>query len=180
MFHFAMVAVAWTSVMMGACSVAFDVEELANELCDAGYKACNNECVDINSPAFGCNATSCVPCAPPEAVATCDSRGNCAIASCVGDNQDCDGNAVNGCEIDLAHDPEHCGSCIADPCEVENGRPGCGNGICSISSCNDGFDDCNEVVSDGCERPLGTDTDCAECNDACSATGTSCVDGMCQ
>ncbi len=51
------------------------------------------------------------------------SSGACRVVSCEGSFADCDGNPSNGCEVDLARDPLHCGNC---------GRT-CGSGRCGAS-----------------------------------------------
>jgi hypothetical protein len=39
----------------------------------------------------------------------------------------------------------------AQGCPVGNGTPSCGNGVCEIATCNDGFHDANNGFGDGCE-----------------------------
>lgn len=168
-------AVAFLAV---ACTLMADVDALGDGECGREHKACGDQCVNTDRPAFGCATPSCSPCALQNAVAGCDPAGACAIASCVGTFEDCDGEAENGCEIDVAHDPASCGGCEADPCSVPHGEPGCRAGECSIRTCASGWDDCNAVVDDGCETPLGNDENCGMCEERCD-DGTTCVDATC-
>lgn len=79
------------------------------------------------------------------------------------------------------------GICMGAPvqCSAPNAQGGtCVDGACTGLECNAGFDDCNgDMMGDGCETPLGTDSDCGGCGDACvdgpNATG-SCGEGSCQ
>jgi len=139
-----------------ACTFAVDLDELENGRCPSGQKLCDKKCVSMTDPAFGCGNKSCADCNLRYATAKCSTTdGSCQIASCSGDSADCDGMASNGCERDLAHDANFCGSCTATPCRAPNGVPECSASRCSIRSCNPGFADCNKVVADGCEAAAG-------------------------
>jgi hypothetical protein len=143
--------------LVSACSFAIDLDELENGACPTGQKLCNKKCISVNDPGNGCGNKSCTPCNLAYANAKCStSDGSCQIASCTGNSADCDGMAANGCERDLAHDPNFCGSCKASPCVAPNGVPECSASHCSIRSCTAGFADCNKVVADGCEAPAET------------------------
>ena len=71
-------------------------------------------------PANGCEAnlsTSTLHCGAcgrscnlPNASPIC-TNGTCSISSCVAGFINCDGNAANGCEINLRTDPMNCGNC---------------------------------------------------------------------
>lgn len=139
-----------------ACSLVVDTAAL-QEGCPADRKACDGACVSRSDPDFGCNADGCRPCVIARATARCSEEGVCVVASCQGDFADCNSDGdrpgSDGCEVDTAHDPNHCGSCEADPCAVPNGEPDCAGGVCSIRRCNDGYRDCNFDAQDGCERP---------------------------
>src|SRR5262249_22316429 len=56
---------------------------------------------------------------------------------------DCNGSKTDGCEVDLATDPKHCGSC-QHACSFANASAGCTNGLCTILSCNPGFANCDQ------------------------------------
>ncbi len=98
-------------------------------------------------------------------------------ASCTSSQKFCDSACV---EVD---DPAFgCTTTLCAACELSDAVASCKNGMCSIESCAAGHADCNAKASDGCETPLGTSSDCADCNDACAGVnGTaSCVDGACK
>jgi hypothetical protein len=120
---------------------------------------------------------SCAPCGLPHATARCEG-GVCTKVDCIPGYGDCD-DSMPGCETDLNHEPKHCGTCDHPACTTENGIPGCSAGQCATGGCNQGWKDCNHDWTDGCERPLGTDSDCAGCDLAC-APGTSCALDLCQ
>ncbi len=72
-----------------------------------------------------------------------------------------------------------CASC-GDVCAFDNATPSCEMGGCAIGECDEGFDDCNERTSDGCEAELASGREnCGECGVMCE-TGLSCVEGICQ
>lgn len=169
----------WGTLVGIACSASFEVEDLHDGACEEGFKGCNDVCVSVKSPSVGCASPSCSPCALPSATPTCDALGACAIASCTPGRHDCDDDPLNGCEVDIDHDPDFCGGCDVEPCEVANGTPGCDDGRCTVFSCALGFRDCNDNPADGCETPLGTDENCSVCGDAC-ASGTSCIEQQCE
>ena len=86
------------------------------------------------------------------------SEGSCI--SCNGSYRDCDGDPLNGCEVDTDTDPNNCGSC---------GNV-CSGGVCSNGSCMEG--DCDDACSnqgypEGC---CGSSGNCAE---ICVAGGYS-------
>jgi hypothetical protein len=166
-------------IALGACSLAINLDSLHNGICNDGEKACDSQCVPLNDPEYGCASTACAPCTLPNATAVCTATGTCAIGSCVGTHQDCNMLPQDGCEIDVNHDPLHCGDCKANPCQTANGTPGCTAGHCSTGACKTGFDDCNGNPLDGCEADLNNDAmNCGMCKIACTAPQT-CQKGHC-
>jgi hypothetical protein len=94
---------------------------------------------------------------------------------------DCDGDPGNGCEADLAHDRNHCGSC-----GLGCSSPDC---ICAggqlTTQCGTERADCNGDASDGCEIDVSTDTkNCGACGKVCTlgfdAFGATCNEGHCK
>lgn len=64
--------------------------------------------------------------APAHASASC-AAGACGIASCDPGFKDCDGNAADGCEINITNNAANCGRCgLACP-PTNNGTAGCAN-----------------------------------------------------
>lgn len=162
-----------------ACSFTVDLDYLQDRQCGANQKLCTDKCVRTDDPKTGCGSTTCIPCTLAQANANC-SNGRCAIAGCLGGYRDCNLNPDDGCEIDIDHDPDHCGSCSAAPCIVANATPDCAAGRCAVRACNAGFGDCNQMGVDGCETNLQTSSaHCSKCNTPCPS-GAACVGGRCQ
>jgi hypothetical protein len=163
-----------------ACSFTVDLDYLQDRQCAANLKLCNDKCVSKSDPQTGCAADACIPCTLAKANANCGSNGLCAIGGCLLGYRDCNRIPDDGCEIDIDHDWEHCGSCTATPCVVPNAAPDCAAGRCAIRLCNSGYGDCNDMAADGCETNLLTNSaHCSKCNTPCP-TGTNCVGGRCQ
>ncbi|MFO0606795.1 MAG: hypothetical protein U0324_26725 [Polyangiales bacterium] len=82
--------------------------------CTAGSADCDmdpsNGC-EVNTRTSLANCGGCgLACSFPNAGATCAS-GVCTRAACNAGFGDCDGNAANGCESDVASSTANCGSC---------------------------------------------------------------------
>ncbi len=75
-------------------------------------------------------------------------------------------------------DPQFgCGT-SCDPCVLANAATKCVAGGCAIDICTTGFDDCDGMVTNGCEVPTGTDANnCGACDTLCSAPNAM---GQCQ
>ncbi len=166
--------------LAASCTLAVDTDTL-NEGCPEGRKLCDGVCVSILDTETGCGTDACVPCSLQNADVLCAPSGACVIATCTDPWEDCDRNPANGCEINLDNNPDYCGSCDADPCDLPNlQRAACSRGSCAVGKCAENFLDCNERASDGCEVNKLTDDDhCGDCETACDA-GQSCVDGVCE
>ncbi|MCR4279097.1 MAG: hypothetical protein NUV81_04350 [bacterium] len=102
-------------------------------MCNADEKACGNTCVKVDDPEYGCDPSACESCASKglaNVSAYVCEEGACEIATCDGAFQDCDGKVASGCEVDTAHDPDHCGSCMnvcpQKACEASICNPFCG------------------------------------------------------
>lgn len=83
------------------------------------------------------------------------STGVGSTDSCESGYADCDGDATNGCEVNLLSDAGNCGAC-GNACIAANGTPACSSGTCGILRCTPGFSDCNDSANDGCEVNVGT------------------------
>ena len=68
--------------------------------------------------------------------------------------------------VDTSGDPGNCGGC-GMVCSGANATMICSSGVCAISSCNQGFADCDGVVASGCETDLSTVTNCGGCGTIC-------------
>lgn len=115
----------------------------------------------------------------------------------------CDTEWSNGCESDLANDSKNCGACgevcplgshcnngsceLACPegsiaCQVDNKRLCVSKEfghILDCDTCVDGFADCNNNKTDGCETDLGiSNKHCGRCDLACPI-GSACNERSC-
>ncbi|MFH1077736.1 MAG: hypothetical protein V1745_00425 [Patescibacteria group bacterium] len=105
--------------------------------CDADHKSCDDDCVLIDDPTFGCGPSDCEPCVVVNATAACVD-GACAVDTCDDGYMDCDEDV--GCEADILTDPLHCGGCdpcgeyVDQPCQAGKCNPGCGAGNVPIST----------------------------------------------
>lgn len=162
------------------CSLVVASDEL-QEGCPASEKACETpagvlECVSRTSVEYGCGGDECRPCALPFAVSRCSNSGACAIATCEGSYENCDGEVANGCEVDLSRDEDNCGAC-GNACALANAANVCNRGTCSISLCHPGFADCDGSARNGCEVDvLSSARHCGGCNQPCEGI---CEEGEC-
>lgn len=96
---------------------------------------------------------------------------------------DCNGERSDGCEVELARSPLHCGGC-GNACPTADGVAACVNGACRIERCADETRrDCNGSPGDGCEVDVSGDPqNCGGCGKRCGADGTTkvaCQAGKC-
>ncbi len=107
--------------------------------------------------------------------------GMCGL-TCIAGFGNCDLLMANGCETDIARDPNNCGLC-GRPCAMAaNATPTCTSSLCGIA-CNMGFGNCDALVTNGCEADLNTNPlNCGACARRCAvapnATAT-CALGAC-
>jgi hypothetical protein len=114
---------------------------------------------------------------------TCASNfcagGQCATMGCEPGTADCNGLEEDQCETDLTS-VDDCQMC-RHRCSSNHGEPSCDKDGCAIS-CDDGYDDCDADVTNGCEINLQTDIDhCGACDTSCTNDHgtTTCKDGTC-
>ncbi len=149
--------------------------------CPATQTACGATCNDLRSDPNHCG--DCARrCDVQGAVAVC-ADGACVLAACTAGHADCDGDAANGCEADVATNPAHCGAC-AVRCSVPHATAGCAAGVCTVARCDAGWADCNGSAADGCEARTDDDAaNCGACGHACMASTAvlrvACVSGAC-
>ena len=156
----------------GACGVACPSGErcIANRCaCPAGTARCGTACVVLETDASHCGACGNA-CSSTTATMTCRG-GSCAVTACNGGLGDCDGRGENGCETSLRSVAD-CGACGAG-CSILHGLGDCSTGVCRISQCDFGWDDCDRSDGDGCETPLTTEPNCGGCGGTCPS-GESC------
>ena len=104
----------------------------------------------------------------------------CSLA-CAAGAADCDGDARNGCEVDLQRDVRHCQACGRACASAPHADAVCASTGCS-TRCQAGFADCDGVAANGCESDLAADaSNCGACGRACTvANGQGrCASGAC-
>jgi len=161
-----------------SCQLLVDLDGLEDRHCGPDDKWCPGGCVSRRDPATGCGLAQCSPCAPPNATAKCSTNYECMIESCVDPWKDCNGTYGDGCEIDLAHNPENCETCGRVCMKPKNGIAGCSEKQCTIGGCNPGHEDCDGDYLNGCEHDIWTDLECIGCGIPCP-DGTHCDQGVC-
>jgi hypothetical protein len=144
----------------GACAVG---------TCNAGFADCDADVSNGCETTPGGDVSHCGACGNACALANATpvcTTGACAIASCNEGFADCNGNAADGCEVNLAL-VTSCGAC-GSVCDLPNATPACTAGACTVGACTAGFADCNSDA--GCETSLSAVTSCGGCGVVC-ATG---------
>jgi hypothetical protein len=90
----------------------------------------------------------------------------------------CGGTCAN-----TASDPANCGACGAVCANGPNANPSaCVSGACVRGACNQGFSDCNNNLSDGCETNTSTSVNnCGACGVVCFGANAvpACTNGVC-
>jgi hypothetical protein len=142
--------------------------------CAAGYGNCNG--ADADGCEVNLNTDAhCGACGRACAMNTACSRGAC-VSTCPAGTALCSGACVS-----TGDSADHCGACGTACATPPSSTPACVGGACTFT-CNDGRGDCNRVISDGCEAPLDTTTNCNACGVPCAppnAMGT-CASRVCR
>ena len=163
------------------CEYRCEVTNGGVEICDTLDNDCDGEVDEgfaLQTDEANCGACG-VTCEAAQAAGTCIA-GVCEFA-CLAPWGNCDGDIRgNGCEVNLASDPNNCNSCDA-VCALPGGTNACVEGACTISECVAPFADCTAAA--GCETNVATSlTNCGACGIACSTANVArgrCVDGVC-
>lgn len=151
----------------GGCDIACRADQICAGTtcgCPEGTTECDGVCVDLESDAAHCGGCG----------QACADGAACAGGSC------CDvGLAACGTACaDLSTHPEHCGACGASCLFANVEAATCEAGACASMSCQEGFDDCNGDMADGCETDLLTDpANCGACG--ANACHIGCGNGEC-
>jgi hypothetical protein len=149
-------------------------------VCESGRADCDK------NAANGCEAdlsstASCGACGndckslPHVSSASCGSS-SCKNLVCASGWADCNGDPSDGCERSIRTNSD-CGACN-QACAPAHGAGTCATGSCVITSCDSGFDNCNNAAADGCEASLSSPGTCGSCGKKCNA-GFVCNNGQC-
>jgi len=90
---------------------------------------------------------------------------------CNGADDDCDDTVDEGFDLDT--DTSNCGSC-GNVCGDAHATAACTSGTCTLT-CDDGYADCDDDASDGCEADLASAGSCGDCGVTCSDPTPLCV-----
>lgn len=145
----------------------------------ANCGACGNTCLETELCTDG-------SCGCPDVTTLCDGvctdltvdAGNCGECgtSCLETELCVDGGCVcpegteicNGVCVDLSTDIGNCGAC-GTACAYDNAAGSCVEGVCGMTNCDDGFEDCDGATETGCEVFLADDpANCGTCGNACN------------
>lgn len=138
----------------GACAVAS---------CNLGFANCNN------NPADGCeinttnSASSCGVCGN-----VCPGVANgapgcsasvCGVGGCDAGFANCNGQAIDGCEVNTTNNANNCGACgnqCGMVCVGNVAATTCQSSACGVSACNAGYFNVDGLCSGGCECQAST------------------------
>ena len=157
---------------------------LCGYACSGTFKDCNlmaqDGCeVDAKSDVANCGACNSACPSGPQSQPLC-AGGICAIV-CAPGFADCNMNAADGCETDLAS-VLSCGMCGVVCSAGPNATAACMGGLC-VAPCNAGYSDCNGNPADGCEVTPSSDVaNCGACANACPVpahSAATCNAGVC-
>ncbi len=160
-------ACASSACVVGACATGFgNCDGNAANGCETATRSS-----DVNN-CGGCG----IRCSYANAAASC-TTGTCGMGICAAGFANCDGSAINGCEVNTKSDNGNCGACGA---VCPDGKV-CSAGVCT-TTCGTGFTNCSGSCAD-----LTTDakhcgtcaTVCALPNTSVNACGNGCVVGAC-
>ena len=158
----------------GACGTRCDDLSNATGSCStyACVQACKGGFLDCTN-ADGCEtpkgtSDNCTKCG--ETCSNAHGTSSCGATGCTATCTDpawgnCDGKLENGCETSLRTNT-NCNTCNT-ACDIPNSGESCSTGTCTATTCQAGFDDCNQ---DGtCETSLKDPANCNACGHKCTA-----------
>jgi hypothetical protein len=145
-------------------------------ICNDGFGDCNNNKGDGCEESLSNNNSHCGECNN-----LCGNNMECknSQCECIEPFADCNGDRLDGCEINKNTDDKNCGDCnqLCSPPYAQESV--CFNGSCKIISCKTNYDDCDHLVSNGCEADLTSNKDhCGSCNNSCGSNAV-CSSSQC-
>ncbi|HUU03901.1 MAG TPA: S8 family serine peptidase [Myxococcota bacterium] len=155
--------------------------------CATGFSDCDadpqNGCeADTGSDVANCGGCG-LTCGGAHTASQCLNSTCIESIECQADWGDCNNDPLDGCEAELAGDPQNCSACGAI-CLYSHAAGACNGGVCEMGACNQGFGDCNASEADGCETSTSSDpNNCGACNSVCDMAHVdtaSCSQSVCQ
>jgi tRNA A-37 threonylcarbamoyl transferase component Bud32 len=149
--------------------------------CPPGFADCNGKRADGCEVELAANSSHCGgcdnACSTAHGAAVCQN-GTCRIERCADErSRDCNGSALDGCEVDVWADPRNCGGCGNRCSEQGANKVACREGSCELT-CRPQHGDCDRNPENGCEVLLASDAEnCGRCGLGCRQT--ACVRGFC-
>jgi hypothetical protein len=171
----------------GSNAVGVCVQGKCQLSCQGLYLNCNGDPSDgceVNGASDLTNCGNCGnTCTKVGATTPACSAGSCGSTACTGSFRTCKAGPVDGCETDTATSAANCGTCGKICPAIANGTPGCAASNCGIGSCNNGFDNCDGNITNGCETNINTSiAHCSGCGKPCPTyanASAKCTTGMC-
>ncbi|MDB4931361.1 MAG: uncharacterized protein JWM10_3845, partial [Myxococcaceae bacterium] len=123
------------------------------------------------------SASHCGACAaacPTRANAVPACTGSACTSVCVAGYGECNGDASDGCETNLANSTAHCGACGRSCLTSNVATATCAASACAIVTCGAGFADCDGMAVNGCEVDTRTSlAHCGGCGMVCATPNAS-------
>lgn len=135
--------------------------------CEDTLNNCDGTCFDVTRSREHCGGCD----------QACEDHEVCIDGQCDG----CSGDEVRCANTCIEESENNCGVCGYVCPARENAAAVCTKGNCDYF-CSQGFGDCDDDLSNGCEDPLDTDQNCGTCGRSCGAVpnGTStCSERVC-
>ena len=167
------------SVQAGHVTRAGDCDDAHAARNPAAIEACNGTDDDCDGSV---DEGSDNACGHDHALFAC-VNGSCQLSLCELGRANCDSTHANGCEVQIANDPQNCGAC-GTSCAFSSGSslPTCANYTCGIL-CASGLGDCDANAGNGCEQNLtNSPAHCGACGRTCPArpnANATCVSSAC-
>ena len=148
--------------------------------CRTGYGDCNADATDGCEVPLHVDVNNCgmcnTKCSFAHGIPGC--ADTCYLAACQFGWDDCNGDPMDGCELNVSVDPKNCGACGNSCAGAPHSKGTCVVAACQLT-CDQGWSDCNGNTMDGCERPTSADANnCGGCGKVCPQ-GLVCVNSSC-
>ncbi len=155
-------------------------------VCIPGFADCDgvasNGC-EVNLATDTANCGTCAHTCPTGAHATATCAGMVCGIACSTGYTDCNHDATDGCEAQLATDINNCGTCSRMCHTGPHATVACTAGACGITCTAVNFADCDSFPDNGCEVDTNTNlSNCGGCGNACPSrpnADPTCSGGTC-